>query len=150
MGTRAKVHQPLTERTEPCGFLSLVLQRRSSRILSASIRSIHRDHWLDRSGQGVIQKNGRITAIKTLCGATYKGRMFIDATYEGDLLAAAGVDYHVGREAIETYDEDWNGVQTGVFHHRHHFCALLKRKSAHTIYPAMHPAEYSRASALSI
>ena len=94
---------------------------------------VHRDHWLDRSGQGVIQKNGRITAIKTLCGATYKGRMFIDATYEGDLLAAAGVDYHVGREAIETYDEDWNGVQTGVFHHRHHFGAVKKKISPYNI-----------------
>ena len=54
--------------------------------------------------------------------------MFIDATYEGDLLAAAGVDYHVGREAIETYDEDWNGVQTGVFHHRHHFGAVKENQ----------------------
>ena len=34
-----------------------------------------------------------------LSGKTYAGRMFIDATYEGDLMAAAGVDYHVGREA---------------------------------------------------
>ena len=50
--------------------------------------------------------------------------MFIDATYEGDLMAAAGVDYHVGREAQATYGEKWNGVQTGVLHHRHHFGVL--------------------------
>jgi hypothetical protein len=50
--------------------------------------------------------------------------MFIDATYEGDLMAAAGVSYHVGREAHATYGEQWNGVQTGVLHHRHHFGVL--------------------------
>ncbi len=50
--------------------------------------------------------------------------MFIDATYEGDLMAAAGVDFHVGRESTRTYDEKWNGVQTGVLHHRHHFGVL--------------------------
>jgi len=53
--------------------------------------------------------------------------MFIDATYEGDLMAAAGVEYRVGREARGTYGEQWNGVQTGVLHHRHHF-GVLKRK----------------------
>ena len=52
--------------------------------------------------------------------------MFIDATYEGDLMAAAGVDYHVGREANSAYGEKWNGVQTGVLHHRHHFGVLKK------------------------
>ncbi len=50
--------------------------------------------------------------------------MFIDATYEGDLMAAAGVSYHVGRESTTTYGERWNGVQTGVLHHRHHFGAV--------------------------
>jgi hypothetical protein len=51
--------------------------------------------------------------------------MFIDATYEGDLMAAAGVGYHTGREACEVYDEKWNGVQTGIFHHGHHFRAKI-------------------------
>jgi hypothetical protein len=47
--------------------------------------------------------------------------MFVDATYEGDLMALAGVSYHVGREANSVYGEKWNGVQAGVFHHGHHF-----------------------------
>jgi hypothetical protein len=37
--------------------------------------------------------------------------MFIDATYEADLMAAAGVDYHVGREAQSVYGEKWNGCK---------------------------------------
>src|SRR5690606_23499559 len=59
--------------------------------------------------------------------------MFIDATYEGDLMAAAGVDYHVGREARDVYDEEWNGVQTGVLHHRHHFGVLPEPISPYVI-----------------
>jgi hypothetical protein len=83
---------------------------------------VHRDEWLDRTpGAGVERQDGRIASIKMLSGNVYHGRMFIDATYEGDLLAAAGVDYHVGREANSVYDETFNGVQTGVFHHGHHF-----------------------------
>jgi len=84
---------------------------------------VHRDRWLDRQ-QGVEKKDGRITAISMLDGSTYRGKMFIDATYEGDLMAAAGVDYHVGRESQETYGEKYNGVQTGVLHHGHHFGVL--------------------------
>jgi hypothetical protein len=87
---------------------------------------VHRDEWLNRK-TGVKQENGRITAITMLSGKTYHARMFIDATYEGDLMAAAGVSYHVGREGRKTYGEHWNGVQTGVLHHRHHFDAIPKR-----------------------
>ena len=79
-----------------------------------------RNEWLDRK-KGVVKNNGGIVSIKTLSGNTYTGKMFIDATYEGDLLAAAGVQYHVGREANSVYNEQWNGVQVGVLHHGHHF-----------------------------
>ena len=84
---------------------------------------VQRGEWLDRRA-GVEKRGARILSIRTLSGRTYQGRMFIDATYEGDLMAAAGVDYHVGREAQATYGEKWNGVQTGVLHHRHHFGVL--------------------------
>ncbi|MCA9089146.1 MAG: FAD-dependent oxidoreductase [Planctomycetaceae bacterium] len=83
---------------------------------------VHREEYLDRApGKGVQMKAGRITAITTLSGTTYRGRMFLDATYEGDLLASAGVDYHVGREANSVYNEQWNGIQVGVLHHGHWF-----------------------------
>lgn len=70
---------------------------------------------------GVVKKGNLITSIRTEDGKTYPGHTFIDATYEGDLMAAAGVRYHVGREAGSTYGEAWNGNQVGVFHHRHFF-----------------------------
>ncbi|MEH6304693.1 FAD-dependent oxidoreductase [Olivibacter sp. CPCC 100613] len=81
---------------------------------------IRRDEWLDRE-KGVELAEGKIIAITTLSGKTYRGKVFIDATYEGDLMAAAGVSYHVGREANAQYGEKWNGVQTGVLHHGHYF-----------------------------
>jgi hypothetical protein len=68
-------------------------------------------------------------SITMLSGKTYTGKAFIDATYEGDLMAAAGVGYHVGREANSVYGETWNGVQTGVLHHRHHFGVLREKIS---------------------
>ncbi len=84
---------------------------------------VHRNEWLDRE-KGVKKKGEKIISITTLSGKTYSGQMFIDATYEGDLMAAAGVEYTVGREAKSQYGEQWNGVQTGVLHHKHHFGAV--------------------------
>ena len=65
---------------------------------------------LDRSS-GVSRNNGTITAIRMESGETYAGKVFIDATYEGDLMAASGVSYTVGRESNERYGESLNGVQ---------------------------------------
>ncbi len=93
---------------------------------------IVRNAWLDRE-KGVKKQDGRIVSITTLDGKTYSAKMFIDATYEGDLMAAAGVDYHVGRESTSTYGEKWNGVQTGVLHHRHHFGAVKTPISPYVI-----------------
>nr|WP_315985752.1 FAD-dependent oxidoreductase [Blastopirellula sp. J2-11] len=70
-----------------------------------------RDAWLDREN-GVVKQDGKIVAIKTLDGETYRGKIFMDTTYEGDLMAAAGVSYFVGREANSVYDETMDGVQT--------------------------------------
>jgi hypothetical protein len=68
----------------------------------------------------------RILSITTLAepgrpARRFVGKVFIDATYEGDLMAAAGVRYHVGREANAVYGEQWNGNQVGILHHDHFF-----------------------------
>jgi hypothetical protein len=49
---------------------------------------------------------------------TISAAMFIDATYEGDLLAKAGVSYHVGREAVATYNEPLNGIRPSTPKHQ--------------------------------
>ena len=71
---------------------------------------IRRGEWLDRE-KGVEKKDGRIASIKTLSGNVYRGKAFIDATYEGDLMAAAGVSYTVGREVNSVYGETISGIQ---------------------------------------
>jgi hypothetical protein len=67
---------------------------------------------------GVRKQGSRIVAIKMESGLWIQGRVFIDATYEGDLMAKAGCRYHIGREANSVYGETLNGVQ--VAHARSH------------------------------
>lgn len=42
---------------------------------------------------------------------TVRAKMFIDCSYEGDLMARSGVSYFVGRESANVYNESYNGVQ---------------------------------------
>ncbi|MFK7789067.1 MAG: FAD-dependent oxidoreductase, partial [Phycisphaeraceae bacterium] len=62
---------------------------------------------------GVIKQGKRITAIRLEDGTIIRGKMFIDASYEGDLMPGAGVSYVMGREANSEFDEQGNG-NTGV------------------------------------
>ncbi len=64
---------------------------------------------------GVVKNGSRILEILMESGKSYKGQQFIDATYEGDLLAAAGVSYTVGRESNKEYGETLNGVQANDY-----------------------------------
>ena len=82
--------------------------------------TVLRNEWLDRE-KGVRKAKGRIVSITTLSGKTFSGKMFIDATYEGDLMAAAGVSYVVGREACSVYNETYNGVQADIKERGHFF-----------------------------
>ena len=65
------------------------------------------EQLLDRVG-----KDGtRITELRVQGGEIYRAKVFIDATYEGDLMAKAGVSYSVGRESAEQYGESIAGVR---------------------------------------
>ena len=69
--------------------------------------------------KGVIKEGTRIAKIVMENGRALEGSVFIDATYEGDLMAKAGVSYHVGRESNDTYGETINGLQMlGTVHHQ--------------------------------
>lgn len=60
----------------------------------------------------IVTKQGRrITSMAMNNGNIFRAKMFIDASYEGDLLAAAGVSYTIGREAASQYGESLNGVR---------------------------------------
>src|SRR5437899_11135606 len=69
--------------------------------------------------KGVVKEGNRIGSIAMESGLALRGAMFIDASYEGDLMAQAGVSYHVGREANATYGEMLNGIQVkNALHHQ--------------------------------
>jgi len=71
---------------------------------------------LVESRQAVTKKGTRIARIRLEDGKTISGKMFIDATYEGDLLAAAGVATAIGREANAQYGETLNGIRGETTH----------------------------------
>jgi hypothetical protein len=60
----------------------------------------------------VDKRAGQIASIQMFDGSHHAGRVFVDATYEGDLMAMAGITFTTGREANAIYGEDYNGVQT--------------------------------------
>ncbi|MEZ0296582.1 MAG: FAD-dependent oxidoreductase [Candidatus Methylacidiphilales bacterium] len=68
--------------------------------------------------RGLSKANDKITSIVTESGDVVSARAFIDASYEGDLMALAGVSFHIGRESNSTYGETLNGAQ---IHHSHQF-----------------------------
>ena len=68
---------------------------------------------LRRDGSGVLKDGATLREIVMEDGSRYRAKVFIDATYEGDLLAEAGVTFHVGRESNSDHDETLNGAQPG-------------------------------------
>jgi len=70
-------------------------------------------------------RENRIVSVTFETGETVKAAMFVDATYEGDLLAAANVSYHVGREPVAAYGESLNGQWQKVsWQTVYQFCGL--------------------------
>ncbi|HVY25400.1 MAG TPA: FAD-dependent oxidoreductase [Polyangiaceae bacterium] len=92
-------------------------------LVSENGLDVRRDEWLDREA-GVEKLGGAIAAITTLSGTRYPGQVFIDASYEGDLMAAAGVSYTVGREANAKYGETLDGIEA-AFADSHQFTTKI-------------------------
>lgn len=65
------------------------------------------EHRLDQ----VVLKDGRIEAVRMKNGSTFAAKVFLDCSYEGDLMARAGVSYTWGRESMEQYGETLAGVR---------------------------------------
>lgn len=91
----------------------------ATRVYADMLAETNVEVFLEQPLKSVAKDGNRITEITTERGTTFRGRMFADATYEGDLFARAGVSYHVGREANSVYRELLNGVFFG--HPNHNF-----------------------------
>jgi hypothetical protein len=68
--------------------------------------------------QAVEKRGARIAAITTVDGMRHTARIFVDASYEGDLMARSGVRYVVGREGADTYGEPLAGFRPAPFRFR--------------------------------
>ena len=91
------------------------------------------DAWLREAGvevitsepldlaAGVIKKDGRIESIRSESGRVFRGRVFIDASFEGDVMAKAGVSSTVGREPESKYGESLAGIRRGDRKPRPHY-----------------------------
>jgi hypothetical protein len=82
------------------------------------------EQWVRKGGFRLIRNQrvasaavtaGRITGIRLTDGTELTGKVFIDASYEGDLMAKAGVPYTWGREARQEFDEPLAGVRAPHF-----------------------------------
>jgi hypothetical protein len=80
---------------------------------------------LNRPLVSATVESARIVSIDLQTGESIRAKMFVDATYEGDLLAAAGVSYHVGREPASTYNESLGGQWQEIsWKDTYQFCRL--------------------------
>src|ERR1039458_4403278 len=61
--------------------------------------------------KSVVKEGSRIARLETENGAFFQARVYIDCTYEGDLMKEAGVSYAIGREARTKYGESLAGRQ---------------------------------------
>ncbi|MDR1789311.1 MAG: FAD-dependent oxidoreductase [Opitutaceae bacterium] len=80
-------------------------------VAAAKIPVFHREFLAS------VEKSGaRLVSLTTEGGLTVRAKMFIDASYEGDLMAKAGVSFHVGREGNGVYGETLNGAYVSKGH----------------------------------
>ena len=86
--------------------------------------------------------SGHINSLTTESGLTVQARIFIDAGYEGDLMARARVKYRVGREDNRQYKETYNGVQVrGLHQFTHHIDPYMIEKDPHSgLVPGIDPS----------
>lgn len=90
-----------------------VAEKIFNRMLQQSQVSFKVGIKLDRKSS-LDMKNGKILSIQMADGKRYAAKAFIDASYEGDLMAMAGVSFTVGREGNNQYDETINGIEKAL------------------------------------
>ena len=110
-------------------------------IADAGVTVVYTERLDRTSGKGVKMNGTRIESFTTLSGKTYRGKMFIDATYVGDLMAASGVSYTVGREAEGRYGEDMAGVRRGDTTPRVHYAQGDKDHFIKDVDPCVKPGD---------
>lgn len=84
-------------------------------------------HRLKEKG-GVLKQGSRVTTVEFENGVRITARYFADASYEGDLMAQAGISYTLGRESVAQYGEDLAGVR--AYTRSHNFAVDIPARDA--------------------
>jgi len=98
---------------------------------------------LDRDPGGVTKEGTRIQSFRTSSGKVFAAKVFIDASYVGDLMAAAGVSSSVGREPNTLFAETLNGAQRGDDKPRKHYTQKDKDHFIKDVDPYVKPGDPS-------
>jgi hypothetical protein len=107
----ATTYGPTSPQLKACSDGFHFEPRVAAATFAAMLRKARVEPRLDQPLAAVVKDGARIVALKTGRGDEFAGKVFIDASYEGDLMAKAGVKYHLGREGREQYGETLAGVQ---------------------------------------
>lgn len=99
-------YNPMKKDTSRWTFEPHVAMRVTQQMLNEAGVTVLTERYL----KSVTKNSTNINSIITKNG-TFKAKVFIDGTYEGDLMAAAGVDWTIGREARSEYNESLAGKQ---------------------------------------
>ncbi len=99
------------------------------------------DEQLDRGAGGVSKEGTRLKSFRTLSGKVFAAKVFIDASYVGDLMAATGVSYAVGREPNTLFAETLNGAQRGDNKPRKHYTQKDKDHFVKDVDPYIKPGD---------
>jgi hypothetical protein len=94
--------------------ITIVYGERLNRKGETKAKDTGSGYWVAAPGvnaEGVVKDGNKITEIVMESGKRFAGKFFMDATYEGDLMASSGVNYTVGREGFDIYQETLNGIQ---------------------------------------
>jgi hypothetical protein len=83
----------------------------AERILNDWLREAGVQVFFDQRLAGVRKQSRRIAQLRTVAGKDFAAAVFIDSSYEGDLMKAAGVSYAVGRDSRALYGESLAGRQ---------------------------------------
>lgn len=103
-------HAPLAPQDETMWIVEpSIAERLFDQMATEANVTVVRNERLNR-GSGVIKEGQKIVSIAMESGRVFQAKMFIDATYEGDLMAASDVSYFVGREPNSRYNETINGI----------------------------------------
>ena len=82
----------------------------AARVTDAMLKEAGVSVLTKQTMEGVEKAGTRIVGLRT-SGGTHTAKVFIDATYEGDLMARAGVVWHLGRESRDEFGESYAGRQ---------------------------------------